>query len=66
MAAHSSILAWRFPWTKEPFKLQSTGSVRIRYACVNTQQQQQQSCLQGLHLFLRGGHLAEGRLSELG
>ena len=26
MAAHSSILAWRIPWRKEPGMLQSTGS----------------------------------------
>ena len=26
MATHSSILAWRIPWTKEPSRLQSTGS----------------------------------------
>ena len=26
MAIHSSILAWRIPWTKEPGGLQSTGS----------------------------------------
>ena len=25
MAAHSSILAWEFPWTKEPGGLQSLG-----------------------------------------
>ena len=25
MATHSSILAWRFPWTEEPGRLQSTG-----------------------------------------
>ena len=24
MAAHSSILAWRIPWTEEPGRLQST------------------------------------------
>ena len=29
MAAHSSILAWRIPWTEEPGGLQSTGSQRI-------------------------------------
>ena len=28
MATHSSILAWRIPWTKEPGKLQSMGSQR--------------------------------------
>ena len=26
MAAHSSILAWRIPWTEEPGGLPSTGS----------------------------------------
>ena len=26
MAIHSSILAWRIPWTEEPTRLQSTGS----------------------------------------
>ena len=25
MAAHSSILAWRIPWTEEPGRLQSIG-----------------------------------------
>ena len=29
MAAHSSILAWRIPWTEEPVGLQSTGSQRV-------------------------------------
>ena len=29
MATHSSILAWRTPWTEEPGGLQSTGSQRI-------------------------------------
>ena len=26
MATHSSILAWRIPWTEEPGELQSLGS----------------------------------------
>ena len=26
MATHSSILAWRIPWTEEPHRLQSMGS----------------------------------------
>ena len=29
MATHSSILAWRIPWTEDPSRLQSTGSQRI-------------------------------------
>ena len=31
MATHSSILAWRIPWTEEPNRLQSTGSQRVRH-----------------------------------
>ena len=31
MATHSSILAWRIPWTVEPGGLQSMGSPRVRY-----------------------------------
>ena len=30
MATHSSILAWRIPWTEEPGGLQSTGLQRAR------------------------------------
>ena len=29
MATHSSVLAWRIPWTEEPAGLQSTGSQRV-------------------------------------
>ena len=29
MAIHSSILAWRIPWTEEPSGLQSMGSQRV-------------------------------------
>ena len=29
MATHSSILAWRIPWTKEPGGLQSMGSQKV-------------------------------------
>ena len=28
---HSSILAWRIPWTEKPGRLQSTGSQRVRH-----------------------------------
>ena len=30
MATHSSLLAWRIPWTEEPGGLQSIGSQRVR------------------------------------
>ena len=29
MASHSSTLAWKIPWTKEPDRLQSMGSLRV-------------------------------------
>ena len=31
MVTHSSILAWRIPWTEEPSRLQSLGLQRIRH-----------------------------------
>ena len=31
MATHSSVLAWRIPWTEEPGGLSSTGSQRVRH-----------------------------------
>ena len=31
MATHSSILAWKIPWTEEPDKLQSMGLQRVRH-----------------------------------
>ena len=39
-ATHSSILAWIFPWTEEPGRLQSMGSQRVRHdwsdlACIH-------------------------------
>ena len=37
MATHSSILAWRIPWTEEPGGLPSIGSRRVRsdLACMH-------------------------------
>ena len=31
MVTHSSILAWRIPWTEKPGRLQSMGSQRVRH-----------------------------------
>ena len=33
MAAHSSILVWRIPWTEESGRLQSVGLQRVRHDC---------------------------------
>ena len=45
MATHSSILAWRIPWTEEPGGLQAMGSQRVRCDLVTKQQQKQQTKL---------------------
>ena len=31
LATHSTILAWRIPWTEEPGRLQSVGLQRVRH-----------------------------------
>ena len=31
MAPHSSTLAWKIPWSEEPGRLQSMGSLRVRH-----------------------------------
>ena len=41
MATHSSILAWKIPWTEEPGGLQSMGSPRVRHNLATEQQEQQ-------------------------
>jgi len=35
MATHSSILAWRIPWTEEPGRIQPMGSQRVGHDCVS-------------------------------
>ena len=40
MATHSSILAWKIPWTEEPGRLQSSGLQRIsmtEHTCMHIQ-----------------------------
>ena len=46
MATHSSVLAWRTPWTEEPGGLQSMGSPRV--SLVTKQHHPQRSCRQAL------------------
>ena len=43
MATHSSIIAWRTPWTEEPGGSQSMGSQRVGHNCAHT-----------LHMFMKG------------
>ena len=42
MLIHSSILAWRIPWTVEPGGLQSMESQRVGHLATKLQQQQKQ------------------------
>ena len=35
MAPHSSTLAWKIPWTEEPGRLQSMGSLRVEMRLVS-------------------------------
>ena len=39
METHSSILAWKIPWTEEPSGLQSMGSQRVGHDLAAEQQQ---------------------------
>ena len=36
MAPHSSTLAWKLPWTEEPGRLQSMGSLRVGHDLVTS------------------------------
>ena len=36
MAPHSSTLAWKLPWTEEPGRLQSMGSLRVGHDSVTS------------------------------
>ena len=47
MATHSSILAWRIPWTEELGRLQSMGSQRVGHDWATGQQQQPRLCAVG-------------------
>ena len=38
MATHSSILAWKIPWTEEPGRLQPIGLQRVKH-CLATEKQ---------------------------
>ena len=46
MATHSSILAWRIPWTEEPGRLQSSGCKES-----NMTEVMEQACIHPVHTF---------------
>ena len=45
MATHSSVLAWRIPWTEEPGGLQSMRSQRVRAKLLMGQKGKETDCL---------------------
>ena len=55
MATHSSILAWKIPWTEESGRLQSRGSQRVRHDL--TTEHTQKSSLQMAHAVYGSQHL---------
>ena len=58
MATHSSVLAWRIPWTEKPGRLQSMGSHRVRHTEATQQQQQQQ------HIYVSNHHTVQLKLIQ--
>ena len=66
MATHSSILAWKIPWTEEPGRLQSMGSQKSWTQLNKTRRKQHQhrsnrltsSDIQFLHQFPEAGAIA--------
>ena len=51
MATHASIFAWRIPWTKEPGRLQSMGSQRVRHNWATNMCGKFNSCSDGELIF---------------
>ena len=47
MATHSSIRAWKIPWTEEPGRLQSMGLQRVRHDLVTNTFTAPMSCISG-------------------
>ena len=45
MATHSSILAWRIPWTEQPHGLQSMGSQRVGHDWAINIKDMERECL---------------------
>ena len=44
MVTHSSILAWKIPWTEEPGRLQPLGSKRVEHDLATEVSEVAQSC----------------------
>ena len=68
MATHSSILAWRIPWTEEPGGLQSMGSQRVGHGWTTNHHLPKvvHSLTGGQTYFLSVLHLGHPPLSQTG
>ena len=74
MATHSSILAWRSPWTEEPGRIQSMGLQRAGHHWATfTFTLSWNSCFSGmfsvfcfLSWYLRGMRVASGKMAQGG
>ena len=63
MAIHSSILAWRIPWTEKPGGLQFVGSQRVGHDCVtNTHTRTAGGLLRSGDYQANGGHHGEEKM----
>ena len=49
MATHSSILAWKNPWTEEPGRLLSTGLKKIGHNLATEQQHVPKACTKSMY-----------------
>ena len=68
---HSSVLAWRIPWTEEPGGLQSMGSQRVRHDLVtnNNKRESKQNLTSNSNytrnqVFLLWGKVKQNNLTE--
>ena len=58
MAPHSSILAWKIPWTEEPGRLQSSGLQRVGHDWAHTHL--------GIRKFVKVSYKGQAEMSALG
>ena len=61
---HSSIVAWRNPWTEEPGGVQSVGSQRVRQDLATKQQVSLYNSYLEIIQFASKGHMGEKLFSD--
>ena len=58
MATHSSILAWRIPWTEEPSGLQSMGPRKVNTTELLNTQTHIKVCIYNTHIIVKLAHFS--------